>query len=75
MSSTPLSPEKRAAIAVLIRAIHEAVGDEIAEFGANLATIDDADLVGENEIKVRAVAHTIAAKALEQHLARKKPSR
>ena len=39
---------------------------------ANLATTDDAHLFGDNEFKIRALAHRIAAKAVERHLARKK---
>ena len=38
----------------------------------NLATTDDAHLFGATEFKIRALAHKIAAKAIEQHLARKK---
>jgi hypothetical protein len=45
---------------------------ELGELAANLATTDDAHLFGQNEFKIRALAHKIAAKALEQHLARKK---
>jgi len=72
MPSAPLSPEKRAEIEELSRAIHEAVEAEIDELAAHLATTDDAHLFGDNEFHVRALAHKIAAKALEQHLARKK---
>ena len=52
----------------LARAIHEAVDGEIRE----LATTEDARLFGENEFQIRALAHKIAAKAIEQHLAQKK---
>jgi hypothetical protein len=72
MPSAPLPPEKQAEIEDLTRAIHEAVDAEIAELAANLASTDDAHLFGANEFKVRALAHKIAAKAVEQHLARKK---
>ena len=65
-------PEKRAEIEDLARAIREAVDAEINELAANLATTDDAHLFGDNEFKIRALAHKIAAKAFEQHLARKK---
>ena len=67
-----MPPEKQAEIEDLERAIREAVDDEIGELAANLATTDDAHLFGKNEFKVRALAHKIAAKAIEQHLARKK---
>ena len=56
----------------LERAIRDAVDAEISELAANLATTDDAHLFGKNEFKIRALAHKIAAKAIEQHLARKK---
>jgi hypothetical protein len=72
MPSNALSPEKQAEIQDLARAIHEAVDAEIGELAAHLATTDDAHLFGDNEFKVRALAHRIAAKALEQHLAGKK---
>ena len=35
-------------------------------------TTDDAHLFGQNEFRLRAIAHKIAAKAVEQHLAGKK---
>ena len=72
MSSAPQTPEQQAEIEDLTRAIREAVDAEIAELAANLASTDDAHLFGANEFKVRALAHKIAAKAVEQHLARKK---
>lgn len=72
MPSAPLSPEKHAEIEDLSRAIREAVDAEIDELAANLTTTDDAHLFGDNEFKIRALAHKIAAKAVEQHLARKK---
>jgi hypothetical protein len=71
MPSAPLPPEKQAEIEDLTRAIHEAVDAEIGERAAHLATTDDAHLFGQNEFKIRALAHKIAAKAFEQHLARK----
>jgi hypothetical protein len=72
MPTTPVSPEKQAEIDELERAILEAVDAEIGELAANLATTDDAHLFGANEFKLHAIAHTIAAKAVEPHLARKK---
>ena len=72
MASTPLSPAKQAEIEDLARAIHEAVDGEIRELAANLATTDDAHLFGENEFRIRSLAHKIAAKAIERHLAQKK---
>jgi hypothetical protein len=72
MPTAPMPPEKLAEIAGLEQAIREAVDAEISELAANLATTDDAHLFGANEFKIRTLAHKIAAKAIEQHLARKK---
>jgi hypothetical protein len=72
MPPAPVSREKQAEIEGLGQAIREAVDAEIGELAANLATTDDAHLFGANEFKIRALAHKIAAKAVEQRLARKK---
>ena len=72
MQSAPLSPEKQAELEALTQAIREAVDAEIGELAANLAATDDAHLFGDNEFQIRALAHKIAARAVEQHLARKK---
>jgi hypothetical protein len=72
MPTAPVPPEKQAEIEDLEQAIRVAVDTEIGELAANLATTDDAHLFGANEFKIRALAHKIAAKAIEQHLARKK---
>jgi hypothetical protein len=72
MRSAPLSPEKRAEIEELEPAIGEAIDAEISELAENLATTDDAHLFGANEFKLRAIAHKIAARAVERHLAGKK---
>jgi hypothetical protein len=72
MPSAPLPPEKQVEVQDLERAIREAVDAEIGELAENLATTDDAHLFGDNEFKIRAIAHRIAAKAVERHLAGKK---
>jgi hypothetical protein len=72
MPSASLPPEKEAEIKDLARAIREAIDAEIDELATNLATTDDAHLFGQNEFKIRAIAHKIAAKAVERHLAGKK---
>ena len=72
MPTAPLPPEKQAELEGLEQAIREAVDAEIGGLAANLATTDDAHLFGANEFRIRALAHKIAAKAIEQHLARKK---
>ena len=69
------TPDRTARISIRFqefRALREAVDAEISELAADLATTDDAHLFGDNEFKIRALAHKIAAKALEQHLAQKK---
>jgi hypothetical protein len=72
MPSAPRPPQKDAEIKDLARAIREAVDAELNELAANLATTDDAHLFGQNEFTIRAIAHKIAAKAIEEHLAQKK---
>jgi hypothetical protein len=72
MPSAPLSPQKQAEIEDLSRAIREAVDAEIDELATDLATTDDAHLFGDPEFQIRALAHKIAAKAVERHLAGKK---
>ena len=68
MPSAPLPPEKDAEVRDLAQAIREAVDAEVEE----LAATDDAHFFGDNEFTIRAIAHRIAAKAVERHLARKK---
>lgn len=72
MSRTPISPKHQTDLEALTQAIREAVDEEIGELAANLASTDDAHLFGANEFKLRTLAHRIAAKAVEQHLAGKK---
>ena len=72
LPSAPLRPEKPAAIEDLTQAIREAVDAEIGALAANLAPTDDAHRFGDNEFRIRALAHAIAAQAVEQHLACKK---
>ena len=72
MPSKPRPPEKQADIEALAEEIRQAVDAEIGELATNLATTDDAHLFGKNEFTIRALAHKIAAKAVEQHLAGKK---
>jgi hypothetical protein len=72
MPSTPPSPENRATNEELARAIREAVDAELDALASTLADTDDAHLFGDNEFKIRALAHKIAAKALERRLTGKK---
>ena len=75
MPSTPLTPEKQAEVNDLARAIREAIDTELNELAANLALADDAHVFGENEFRIRALAHKIAAKAIERRLAKKTATR
>jgi hypothetical protein len=72
MPSRSLPPEKDADIQALAQAIREAADAEIEELARTLVATDDQHLFGTTEFTVRALAHKIAAKAFEQHLARKK---
>jgi hypothetical protein len=72
MLSVDLSPEKQAEIKGLAEQIHQAIDAEIEDLATNLATTDAAHLFGDNEFKIRAIAHKIAAKAVERHLAGEK---
>ncbi len=68
MPPAPLPPEKEAEIQDLARAIREAIDAEIDELAVNRAATDDAHLFGAVEFTPRAIAHEIAAKAVERHL-------
>ena len=72
MPSTALPPEKLADVQALAQAIRAATEAEIDELARTLVATDDQHLFGQNEFTIRALAHKIAAKAFEQHLARKK---
>jgi hypothetical protein len=72
MPSSPLPADKLAAAQALAQAIREATDAEIEELARNLLATDDQHLFGANEFKIRDLAHQIAAKAIEQHLAQKK---
>jgi hypothetical protein len=72
MPSTPLPPDKRADAQALAQAIRAATEAEVEELARTLVATDDSHPFGATEFKVRDLAHKIAAKALEQQLARKK---
>jgi hypothetical protein len=72
MPSTPLSPEKLADARALAQAIREATDAEIDQLARTLVATDDQHVFGQTEFQIRDLAHQIAAKAFEQHLARKK---
>jgi hypothetical protein len=72
MPSPARPPAPQTEAQVLAQAIREAVDAELDELAQTLVGTDDQHLFGQNEFKVRELAHRIAAKAFEQHLARKK---
>ena len=72
MRSPPLSPDQRADADALAQAIRQATEAEIDELARTLVATDAAHPFGQVEFAVRDLAHRIAAKALAQHLARKK---
>ena len=72
MPSAPLPPEKEAEIKGLAQAIRDAVDAEVEELAADLAQTDGAHLFGQNEFQIRALAHKIAATAVERRLAGEK---
>jgi len=72
MPSTRLSSEQRAEALALAEAIREAVAAEIEQLAQTLLSTDDRHVFGQTEFAVRDLAFKVAAKAYEQHLARKK---
>jgi hypothetical protein len=72
MPATPAPAPRAADVQALAQAIREATDAEIEELARTLLATDDQHLFGATEFQVRALAHKIAAKALTQHLARKK---
>ena len=72
MPAPPLPPEQLAEAKALAQAIREATDDEINELARTLVATEDQHLFGDNEFQIRAIAHRIAAKAVERHLAQKK---
>ena len=68
----PVTSRKQADVEALAQAIRTATETEIDELAGNLLNTDDSQLFGHNEFTIRALAHKIAAKAIEHHLARKK---
>ena len=72
MPSPALTPAQAAEAQALADAIRAATDVEIEELARTLVTTADRHLFGATEFKVRDLAHKIAAKAFQQHLARKK---
>ena len=72
LPSRPPPPETQADIEHRAREIPEAIDAEIGELAATLVTTDEAHPFGANELTIRALAHTSAARAVERHRARNK---
>jgi len=72
MAAAPRSPEKSADVQALARAIRQAIEAETEDLAATLLATSATHPFGATEFKVRELAHKIAAKAIEQHLAQKK---
>jgi hypothetical protein len=72
MPSPPLSPDQRADAEALAQAIRAATAADIDELARTLVATDATHPFGPTEFTIRQLAHQIAAKALTQHLARKK---
>jgi hypothetical protein len=72
MPSTPRPPQPRDEAEALAQAIRDAVAAEIDQLAETLLATDDRHVFGATEFQVRALALKVAAKAYEQHLARKK---
>lgn len=72
MLSTTQSPEQVEAVHTLSQAIREATDAELEQMATTLLATNDTHPFGQTEFTIRALAHKIAAKAIEQHLARKK---
>jgi hypothetical protein len=72
MPSSPALPEQRPEVAALAQAIREATAAEIETLASTLLATADSHPFGATEFRLRALAHQIAAKAIEQHLTQKK---
>jgi hypothetical protein len=70
--SLPLPPDQLAEAQALAQAIREATDAEIEDIARHLVATGDQHPFGANEFQLRDLAHEIAAKAVERHLARKK---
>lgn len=66
------SPEQEALARELADAISEVTREELLDIARTLVDAEPATLFGQTEFKIRDLAHKIAAKAYERHLAQKK---
>jgi hypothetical protein len=72
MPAAPRPPEKSAEVQALAQAIRQAIDTELEAIAATLVATRDTHPFGATEFTIRDLAHKIAAKAFEQHLAQKK---
>jgi hypothetical protein len=72
MAAAPRSPEKCAEVHALAQAIRQAIDAELEALADTLVATSATHPFGATEFRIRDLAHKIAAKALEQHLAQKK---
>jgi len=72
VSQPQLSPAPEALARELADAIRDGTGDLIDEIARTLAAATDATLFGDTELKVRDLAHRVAARAYELRLRGKK---
>jgi hypothetical protein len=72
MSLPQLTPQQEALAQELADAIRRGTDDLIAQIARTLAATTDATLFGDTELKLRELAHLIAARAYQLHLRDKK---
>jgi hypothetical protein len=72
MSPPPLTPQQEALARELADAIRQGTDDLITQIARILAATTDATLFGDTELRLRDLAHLIAARAYELHLRDKK---
>lgn len=72
MAAAPRPSQNDPDVEALAQAIREAVDTELEGMAAALVATRESHPFGATEFQLRALAHKIAAKAIEQHLAQKK---
>ena len=68
MSQPPLTPQQEALAQELLEALRQGADDLLAQIARTLAATTGATLFGDTELKPRAIARAIAARAYELHL-------
>ena len=72
MSQPPLTPQQEALAQQLADALRQGTDDLITQIARTLAATTDATLFGDTELRLRDLAHLIAARAYQLHLRDKK---